>query len=240
MGPSGAALARPRRGRPARADRRHVGRRQERAAAVDGRVAGPRVPADPAELPVRRLQGRRRRRRCSTTCPTRSATSPTSTPGPVAAGAHVAAGRAQPAHAADGGQGQGPRGDAREVPRRGTGVAGDRGRRVRHPGEGDPRVRRRRRRHRPAGPQPRHPPRARHPAAVGLGERQHPRQHQPAHLAAHARRPSRGRDRRPGGGRHPGAAQGPRLRQARSARPDRVPVRVHRAPRSPRRPRSAR
>ena len=63
----------------------------------------------------------------------------------------------------------------------------------------------------------------------GVGERQHPRQHQPAHLAAHARhgRVQR-RDRRQGGGRHPGAAEGSRLRQARPPRPDRVPVGVHR------------
>ena len=77
-----------------------------------------------------------------------------------AAGPDVAAGRAQPPHARDGGPGQGPRRDAGQVPRRRAAVAGDRGRRVRHAGQGDPRLRRRHRRHRPARPQPRHPPRA--------------------------------------------------------------------------------
>ncbi len=54
-----AAVARPRRGRSAHADRRHVGCRQERTAAVDRRVAGGPPSADPPQLPVRRLQGRR-------------------------------------------------------------------------------------------------------------------------------------------------------------------------------------
>ena len=100
----------------------------------------------------------------------------------VAAGADVPAGRAEPAHAPARGQGQGPRRDARAVPRRRPAVAGHRRRRVRHARQGGPRVRRRHRRHRPARPQPRHPPDPRHAAPVGRGERQHPRQHQPAHL----------------------------------------------------------
>ena len=191
-------------------------------------VAGGASSADAAQLPVRRLQGRRqldgvlrsaahRRLRHQ---PRRR---------PVAAGAHVVARRAQPPHAGDGGPGQGPRRDARGRARRGPGVAGDRRRRVRHPGEGGPRVRGRRRRHRPARPQPRHPPHPGHAAAVGFGQREHPRQHEPAHLAAHAR-PSRvdRRDRQSRGRRHPGPAQGPRLRR------DSV-----RAPSSPSRARSA-
>ena len=67
--PGRSARARPRRARPACAHRRHVGRRQERAAAVDRRRADPPVPADAADVPVRRLQGRGGERRCSTTFP---------------------------------------------------------------------------------------------------------------------------------------------------------------------------
>ena len=60
----------------------------------------------------------------------------------------------------------------------GPAVARDRDRRVRHPGQGGPRVHGRHRRHRPARPQPRHPSRAGHATPVGLGEREHSRQHQ--------------------------------------------------------------
>ena len=97
---------------PARPDRRHERRRQERAAAVDRRRADPRVPADAADVPVRRLQGRRGDRGVQHGAAHRRLRHQPRRQ-PVAARPDVAAGRAQPPDAADGGPGQGPRRDAR-------------------------------------------------------------------------------------------------------------------------------
>ena len=74
------ARARPGGARTPRAHRRHERRRQERAAPVDRVGVDPRVPADATDLPVRRLQGRRRHRRVRRRRRTPSGTSPTSTP----------------------------------------------------------------------------------------------------------------------------------------------------------------
>ncbi len=102
------ARARPRRARSARVDRRHVGRRQERAAAVDRGRADPRVSADPSDVPVRRLQGRGGERGVQRRpAHRRLRHQPRSEP--LAAGVDVVARRAQPPHAAARGQGQGPR-----------------------------------------------------------------------------------------------------------------------------------
>ena len=62
----------------------------------------------------------------------------------------------------------------------------DRGGRDGRPRRRAARLRARPRRRGPAGPQPRHPPRAGDAAPGGRRERRHPRQHQPAHRAARA------------------------------------------------------
>ena len=106
-------------------------------------------------------------------------------------------------------------------------VAGDRDRRVRHADQAAAGLRGRHRRHRPAGSQLRRPPHPGHPAPLGVGRRQHPGQHEPADLAAHARprrvdeHPQRARR-----GRDPRSPQGSFHRPARSRPAGRVPVRL--------------
>ena len=229
----GSPRTRPRRARPACPDRRHVRSRQERTAAVDRRRADPRVSADPPDVPVRRLQGRGGERRLQRR-PAHRRVRHQPRGVAVVAGTDVAEGGTEPPDAVDGGQGQGPCRDDRALPGRGTSVTRHRRRRVRHARQGGPRLRGRRRRHRPARPQPRCPLDPGHATPVGLGQRQHLGQHQPAHLTAHARQHRVQDDhRRRLGGRHPAAAQGSWLRQARTPGSHRVPVGVHRCPTDP-------
>ena len=161
------ARARPGGARTPHAHRRHERRRQERAAPVDRVGVDPRVPADATRPSCSSTTRAARPPSCSASAPHTVGLRHQPRRQPVAAGAHLVAGRAEPPHAADGGQGQGSRRDARALPGRGPAVAGDRRRRVRHAGQGGPRLRGRRRRHRPARPQPRGPPDPRHAAAVG-------------------------------------------------------------------------
>ncbi len=209
--------------RATHADRRHVGVGQERTPAVDGGGAGGQPPADSAQLPVRRLQGRRILARVRAAAahgrirhqPQRRTRPPS---------ADVAGCRAQSPNGDHGGTRQGPCRTAERRPDRGAALAGDRDRRVRHVGQGGPRVRRRCGRHRAAWPQPRNPSGARHPTADGCRQREHFGEHEPADLAADARSQRVELDhRQPGRRRHPGSVAGPRARSARPTPVGRVP-----------------
>ena len=129
------AHARPGVRRSPRPDRRHLGCGQERADPVAGRRAD-RLPVAPRREPdVHRLQGRLGQRGLQGPAPHLGpGHRPRRVVGP--AGPGVAAGRAapprQPVQRA---RRQGHGRDAQAAPRRGAAVAGDRDRRVRHPGE---------------------------------------------------------------------------------------------------------
>ena len=224
------AGARPGGARAPRADRRHERGRQERAGHVTGGRAHRQQPPGPGQPAVHRLQGRGLQRPVPGRAAHRRLRDQPRRPARHA-GADLAAGRAQPPDEPAPGAGQGPGRDDRAPPRRGPALARHRRRRVRHAGQGDPRLRGRNGRHRPAGSQPRHPPPPGHPAALRLGQRQHQGQHQPPHRPADARRRRvDGGDRLAGRGVDPHPAQGPGVRPAGGRRAGGLPVGLVRRP----------
>ena len=164
----------------------HHRRREERAATDHGclarRPGRPRAP----QLRPHRLQGRQRVRRLCRPPPCgRRRHRPRRAPRPPRP--HLSRGRAAPPGASvTGGRGPGSPHLPGRRPPTATSPAAHRHRRVRRHGQGASRVHGCSGGHRRPRPQPRCPPAAGHTAAGGGDQGQHPRQQQPAALAAGA------------------------------------------------------